>query len=160
MSAQYQQHLRDFCAYPISIVGQLALDQNINCQTNSPEPALVNWKVQLTIPNYALYATTDSSGHYEMHDVPGDDYLLSAIMPANLWESCLGDVPIAIPDTGNLAVVQDLSIQIVADCALMTMDIATSALRRCFSGTYSIHYCNEAPSLPTVPTYKLSLTRC
>lgn len=128
--------------YPGQISGQVALDENVNCLIDSSEQALVNWKVQLTSPNYALYATADSSGYYEMRDVPGDDYLLSAVVPSNLWESC-ADIPVAIPDTGSLAVVQDFPIQVVADCPFMTLDIATPALRRCFSNNYSVHYCND-----------------
>ncbi len=129
--------------YPGQISGQLALDANVNCLNDSSEQALANWKVQLLSDNYSLYTTTDSSGYYEIQDVPGDDYLLSAVTSSNLWESCLGEVPVAIPDTGSLALVQDLPIQIVADCPFMTIDIATPALRRCFSNNYSVHYCNN-----------------
>jgi len=129
--------------YPGQLSGQLALDANVNCLTDSSEQTLANWKVQLQSPDYALYTTTDSSGHYEMQDVPGDDYLLSAVTSSNLWESCLGEVAVAIPDTGTLALTQDLPIQIVAECPFMTLDIATPLLRRCFSNTYRVHYCNN-----------------
>ena len=61
--------------------------------------------------------------------------------------------PFAIPDTGILAIQQDLPLQVVADCPFMTLDIGTARLRRCFPGTYTV-YC----SLPTA-TAILSPTR-
>lgn len=128
--------------YPGQISGQLALDANVNCQIDSAETGLPDWNVQLISPNYALYATTDSNGHYEMLDVPGDDYLLSAIQPSTLWESCPDSIPIAFPDTGSLTVVQDIPVQIVADCPFMVLDIGTPALRRCGNSYYIVHYCN------------------
>ena len=129
--------------YPVSITGQMVLDDNVNCLIDSSEQALANWKVELISPSLSLYATTDSTGHYEMSDIPGGDYLLSAVAPSSLWESCAGELPFAIPDTGALAIQQDLPLQVVADCPFMTLDIGTARLRRCFPGTYTVHYCND-----------------
>jgi uncharacterized repeat protein (TIGR01451 family) len=129
--------------YPGQLSGKLAIDDNLSCLIDFSESTLANWKVRLSSANYHLYSTTDSSGHYELLDVPNDDYLLSAIIPSNLWESCAGDVPISVLDTGIVSLTQDLPIQSLVDCPFMTIDIATPVLRRCFANNYSVHYCNE-----------------
>ncbi len=129
--------------YPGNIAGVLALDANVNCQYDSTEQGFKNLNVQLLGTNHALYATTDNSGRYEISDIPGDDYLLSAQVPSALWESCVGTVQVAIPDTGSVAVVQDFPIQILEECPFMSLDISTPILRRCFQNQYTVNYCNE-----------------
>ncbi len=133
--------------YPGYITGKLALDDNVNCLNDSTELALQNLKVQLLGPNHSLYATTDQSGHYEITDVPGDDYLLSAGVPSTLWESCVGMVQVAVPDTGSITVVQDFPIQVLEECPFMTVDIATPILRRCMTNYYTVNYCNQGSTV-------------
>jgi len=129
--------------YPGSITGKVAIDENVNCLIDSVEPDLVNWKIQLLGTEYSLYTTIDSSGYYNLQDIPGDNYEFSTITPSTLWESCIGELNIVIPDTGTLTINQDFPIQVLADCPFMTVDIGTPVLRRCFASTYSVHYCNE-----------------
>ena len=129
--------------YPGQISGIIAKDSNLDCLVDTTEQALAYLKVALKSTSIALYASADSNGQYEILDIPGGDYLLSAVMPSNLWESCDTDIPIAIPDTGTISIVQDLPVQVLEDCPFMTLDIATPFLRRCFQNTYTVNYCNQ-----------------
>jgi hypothetical protein len=48
--------------FPNQLIGQLAIDDNVNCLIDATEQTLANWKIQLISPSYNLYTNTDSSG--------------------------------------------------------------------------------------------------
>jgi len=128
--------------YPGTISGQLNLDENVNCLNDTLEQPLAHWIVVLS-GGVNLFATTDSSGNYEIGDVPGGDYQLSVVPVSNVWEPCPAVVPVTVPDTVATAVQQDFPIQALADCPAMTIALSTPLLRRCFENTYTVYYCNN-----------------
>lgn len=128
--------------YPGTLNGQLALDANVNCLNDTMEQPLAHWLVTLS-GDVNLFAATDSTGHYQLGDVPAGDYQLSVVPLSGIWEPCPAVVPVGIPDTGSTEIQQDFSIQALVDCPFMTIDLSTPLLRRCFENTYTVYYCNN-----------------
>lgn len=124
-----------------SATGWVRIDQNANCTTESNETPLENWLVTAQGPSGVFYSTTFSDGRYYLFTPPGT-YEVFLTPPNDLWSIC-GDtisgltVPAAGPDTFNFAA------HPVLDCPKMDVDISAPFLRRCFTSTYSVYYCNE-----------------
>ncbi len=127
--------------YPVLISGQIALDANVNCLTDSTEAPLANWVVQV-VGNEVAFATTDESGFYTL-GLPAGDHEIQVIPPSDLWEACPIMAAISVPDTGSTSLQQNFALTPVVDCPAMTVSLSTPFLRRCFENTYLVRYCND-----------------
>ncbi len=58
-----------------------------------------------------------------------------------IWEVCNNNIPVyADGDQDSIAV--DFHIQPLIDCPVLSVDLSTPLLRRCFFNTYIVNYCN------------------
>ncbi|MEZ4933093.1 MAG: hypothetical protein R2788_13355 [Saprospiraceae bacterium] len=79
----------------------------------------------------------------QLLDLPSEGvFEVSAHSPNDdLWESCVLSQTITVDNTTNETV--DFPVQPLLDCALMSVDLSTPMLRRCFNSNYHVKYCNE-----------------
>ena len=89
---------------------------------------------------------SDENGHYQLNLDTGT-YTISYLPPNNLWEqSCLNELEtytLTLTSTSEDIENIDFANTILADCALMDVEINTPLQRRCFTNTYTVQYCNE-----------------
>jgi uncharacterized repeat protein (TIGR01451 family) len=123
-----------------TISGKVNLDENENCQTDNGEIGYENWMVA-AIGNEDFYALTDADGNYEIHVLPGD-YVVQFLSPNALFDVCDNGIFTTIVDENDVKIV-DFQVQKEAECALMSVDISSPFLRRCFNSKYILKYCNE-----------------
>jgi uncharacterized repeat protein (TIGR01451 family) len=123
------------------VQGRVVVDDDENCEAGASETGLEEWIIEIRKGNEYLYASTDDQGRYEILLDTGD-YVLRAIMPNLYWESCAGEVSISLTTFYDTTAV-DFPINAIVDCPLMTVDVSTSFLRRCFENDYTVQYCNH-----------------
>lgn len=132
------------------IEGFLKKDANDNCLPDAAETNVANWIIKATGGGQIFYSLTDSAGHYFM-GVPLGNYLVEALPPNALWQFCSPVavvVPVA-PDT----VQADLAAFALNDCPVMTVELSSSLLRRCFDNNYyHLTACNTG-SVPATDAY-------
>lgn len=127
-----------------SIVGNVLEDVNLNCLSDAGDSGLNQWIVQATGATGTYFALTNATGAYELYVEPGDTYKVIAVPLSLLWAACpsIPDVTVNFPN--QIYPAQDLLFQKVAGCPLLTVDISSGNLRRCFSNNlFSVHYCNN-----------------
>jgi len=129
----------DECA---NLEGYVYADWNTNCTLESSDSDLSN--IAIRIANAAgdeYFAYTDNDGFFRVELVPGA-YTATVIPPANnLWDPCQATFSVNLAPGQTVA--QDFFLQPEAICPAMTVSISTPILRRCFSSTYSVFYCNQ-----------------
>lgn len=123
-----------------TIIGRVLRDTIANCQTDA-EPGLAHWIVQ-AVGTATYYGITDALGQYHIEVQPGS-YTLSTIPPNVLWEPCPLQPTVTVTQPNDTLVADDLLVQKTANCPALTVAIATAQMRRCFSGSYTVDYCNE-----------------
>jgi len=126
-----------------SIEGRVLQDTVANCATDAGEPPLAGWIVKAE--GAAIYfGVTDANGQYQIFVEAGDTYAISGVAPSPLWLPCpaIPDVVVANPnDTLNAG---DLLFQKLAGCPMLSVNIGSGNLRRCFSNNFfSVSYCNN-----------------
>jgi uncharacterized repeat protein (TIGR01451 family) len=138
-----------------SIRGKVFFDQDETCtQTNGDTP-LANWNVVATGTNGSFYGNTDGAGNYSIALLPGT-YDVSVFQENSLWSPCTATVP-------NVTVAQyaastvDFAQQAVADCPAMEVNLSTWFLRRCFSNSYTVNYCNQGTVTATNASVEVTL---
>jgi uncharacterized repeat protein (TIGR01451 family) len=132
------------------IAGRVLEDTNLDCQTDAGDALLKHWIVQAEGASGTYFAVTDTSGNYELFVEAGDTYQISAIPLSVLWGACppIPDVVASAPNQTYQA--QDLLFQKLASCPLLTVDITSGNLRRCFSNNlFSVSYCNNGTETAT-----------
>ncbi|MEZ4932097.1 MAG: T9SS type A sorting domain-containing protein [Saprospiraceae bacterium] len=133
------------CSY---IEGTVTWDTLENCLLDAGEPALAGWLVQAIDGNKTFYGTTDANGYYNIPVEPGD-YTVSLVPLNSLWGICQFDVLVSLPNLDETATVDFLAFKIPT-CPLLTIDISTPRLRRCFGGNfYNVNFCNEGTAPAT-----------
>ena len=125
------------------INGRVFQDTMANCQTDAGEPPISGWivKAQGNIGNY--YALTDANGNYQISVATGGTYTVSAVAASGLWLPCpaIPNVVATNPDETYFAA--DLLFQKLAGCPLLTVDLSSGNLRRCFDNNqFTVSYCN------------------
>ncbi|MCP4439197.1 MAG: T9SS type A sorting domain-containing protein [Aureispira sp.] len=124
------------------IEGNIYHDLDADCQKDSIELWSANIGIVKVENNLALtpplYAQVDADGHYYAF-VDSGDYRLSVLEPNSYWQACSG----TLITTTNSTNILNLGIQSLVQSPLLTVDIATPFIRRCFSGTYTVKYCND-----------------
>lgn len=126
----------------LSLEGRIIVDENLNCgQDESENNGFGGWIISFISNTNTYFATTDANGHFIGKLEPGP-YIIRVNAPNELWLPCENDLPITIPEVGN--VVEDISflVQAVSSCPSLNIDVGTPFLRRCFENTYSLNYCN------------------
>ena len=127
-----------------TIAGRVLQDTIENCLTDTGEPAIAGWIVKATGTPGTFYALTDANGDYEISVESGGTYSVSAIPTSNLWQSCPPIPDVAATDPDETYTANDLLFNKLAGCPLLTVDLSSSNLRRCFSTNYfSVQYCNH-----------------
>ncbi|WP_282774819.1 DUF7619 domain-containing protein [Phaeodactylibacter xiamenensis] len=131
--------------YTNQLNGQAFLDLNNNCQKDDNEPSLPNTGLSLTKPGFENVAITDTEGFYEMVADTGN-YTINPYFNSPYYAA---DCPSFAPafsgffDTLNL----DIPATPIVECPLMQVHLNTPFLRRCFSSTYYVDYCNIGTAL-------------
>ncbi len=128
---------------PNAVAGTLREDTDANCQADAAEPGFGPRIVRAKIGSDEYFGLADASGHFEVADLPAGPYDLTvAALPHSFFDVPCPPVTVAMPDTADITLAQDLSMRKLVDCPLMTLDVGTWALRRCVNSTYTIKYCN------------------
>jgi uncharacterized repeat protein (TIGR01451 family) len=140
------------------VTGNVFVDETNNCALDAGEPALAGWTVQivgLTTGN-VYHATADVNGTYAQVLPAADNQAqVSVASPANLAQNCPGEF--TVPLTTGQMTTQDLPVKLVEECPLLTVDIATNFLRRCFSSNYyQVKACNLSAN--TIPDATVEIT--
>lgn len=125
------------------IHGRVLSDSILNCQADAGELGLEGWIVSAIGTNTQFFAVTDANGDYEIAVEQGDTYNISVVPLSNLWIPCPSIAPIVANTPGQIYQADDILFQKLVGCPLLTVDLSSGNLRRCFSNnSYSIKYCN------------------
>lgn len=140
--------------YNNTISGNIYDDQNGNCQLDSAEFRFEN-RIVKAVGHKTFYAVTDANGFYSM-DVDTGTYQVILVPSTNhsYWAtSCTGDTAsVSIPNANTFIDVHYPQTALVL-CPLMSVDVSTPFLRRCFPNNYSVQYCNNG----TVDEYNAAI---
>jgi hypothetical protein len=131
--------------YGNTLQGYVYADANADCMVSDGEYSFGNWLVKAE-GLQTFYTSTDANGFYWVRVDTGSYELTLTPAATNVyWEtaSCANDtIQINIPQ--NLTTIETSFPQSAnAYCPLLTVDMGTPFLRRCFNNTYVIHYCNN-----------------
>ncbi|MCC7465672.1 MAG: hypothetical protein IT261_05355 [Saprospiraceae bacterium] len=126
------------------ITGRVLEDDNLNCQTDAGDAPLNHWIVRAEGTLGTYFAVTDANGDYELFVEAGDTYQITAVPLSVLWGACAPIPDVAATAPNQTYAAQDLLFQKLAGCPLLTVDITSGNLRRCFSNNlFSVSYCND-----------------
>jgi len=118
------------------IRGRVVLDASINCQNDPGEPGLSNWIVKAEGQFGDYYGVTDGNGDYQIYVEPGDMYSVAAVPLSNLWLPCAPIPGVVVANVNETLLAEDLLFQTLAGCPLLTVDITSGNLRRCFGNNF------------------------
>ncbi|WP_020535938.1 T9SS type A sorting domain-containing protein [Lewinella cohaerens] len=129
------------------IQGNVFHDQNSSCSWDTGENGLSNWVITAlnNATQHTYTTTTDSLGDYQLALFNGT-YDVMVSPPVPIWQTCPGQtiqtVTITTQDTPPEIEEVDFPIVAIYECPVLTVDISTPFLRRCFNNTYYVEYCN------------------
>ncbi len=130
--------------YGNTLQGYIYADANANCSNDPEEYKFQNWMVKAT-GNQTFLTSSDETGFYWVR-VDTGNYQVT-LHPTGInpyWEnaSCTNDT-LNISITQPLTTIDTSFAQTAsAFCPLLTVDMGTPFLRRCFNNTYAVQYCN------------------
>ncbi|MFT4759633.1 MAG: putative repeat protein (TIGR01451 family) [Paraglaciecola sp.] len=132
------------------ITGNVWFDETENCELDAAEIPLEDWIVQALGTDLTFSRATDEMGYYS---IPADlgEYTVVVTPPVIYWNPCENELPVNLVEYGDSAAI-DFPTQALIDCPLLTIDISTPFLRRCFENTYSVNYCNQG-TIPAEDAY-------
>jgi len=125
------------------INGRVFQDTMANCQTDAGEPPISGWivKAKGILGNY--YALTDANGNYQISVATGGTYTVSAVAASGLWLPCTAIPNVVATNPDETYFAADLLFQKLAGCPLLTVDLSSGNLRRCFDNNqFTVSYCN------------------
>lgn len=134
--------------YGNTLQGYVFADADADCNLTNGEHPFSNWLIKAEGAQ-TFYTSTNEDGFYWLR-VDTGNYQLTLQPPSNsvYWEtsSCANDtVQLSIPT--NLSTIETSFPQTADEfCPLLSVDLGTPFLRRCFNNTYVIHYCNSGTS--------------
>ena len=120
--------------------GQVVIDANSNCQADSLEQGFEGLVLTFVGTQDTIYTTTDSFGQYQIALDPGE-YIVHLDQPNEYWSLCTNDVPLVVHDTASI-LYPDFVLQAAIACPVLSVDVSTPFLRRCFDNTYQVRFCN------------------
>lgn len=135
------------------ISGFVRIDTLENCQSDPGEPPMAGRIVQAVGAQGAYYGLTDATGAYTIFVPAGDTYAVTAVPPSVLWASCPAIPDVAAPDANQTYPAADILFQKLAGCPLLSVDMSSGNLRRCFNTNFfHVLYCNDGTE-PAVDAY-------
>lgn len=142
------------------ITGSVYEDTNNNCIQDSSELGLAGRLVRLQPGGYL--STTNSNGYYGFCGVGVDTYTVELLIDTFLWSSTCPNpsVRTVITQTPNDTInSENFGIKVNNSCSNLWVDIATPAMRPCFSNnTAYIYYCNNHESTASSDSVEISVT--
>lgn len=140
---KYTQIIKIFDAPEAIVTGNVYLDTLDNCNYDSGEPLLAGWTVKATglVSGEEREGLTNSSGAYTLL-LPSVDTMAEVTLsaPFNFGQNCPSIYTIAT-ESGETSV-QDIAVHLETVCPLLSVDLTTPRLRRCFPNTYTVQACN------------------
>ena len=124
------------------VAGKISFDADDDCEPDAAETAAAQHLVQIDQGNFSFLTTTSDSGTYFFPQVDAGPFTLTVIPMSNIWEQCNGPLNAVMPDSTDFTLHIDQSVDALADCPVMRVDIGTPFLRRCFPNIYTVRYCN------------------
>jgi hypothetical protein len=141
--ATLYEYNQEFLNEQLLVTGTVFLDTTGNCTQDPGERILAGWKVKgVGHPSNVVYtAITDGDGVYELTVCPQDTLVeVSLNVPGNIAGGCPATFDVVV--VSGVPGVQDIPAILNNECDLLSVDIATGNMRPCFSGSYSVSYCN------------------
>jgi hypothetical protein len=132
------------------IQGQVRKDNNNNCRIDVADSELRLGIVEATRTDGEIFRTIVNNTKYGILCDTGS-YSIKYIAPNNLWQNCTPSVSRQILAVGTTDTV-DFSIKSIVDCPILTVDLSTNGLRRCFNNNFQINYCNNG-TVPATNAY-------
>ncbi len=131
--------------YNSVLYGKVFKDENFDCALQAGEKGLENRIFRIDKPADGTYYffNGDKDGNYKVNLDTGS-YVMKKVNSQNmpLWTSCQPAYVFQLSNNGD-SIKLDLPQKTTANCPLLSVDISTSVLRRCFSNNYyNILYCN------------------
>ncbi len=131
------------CIDGASYTGSIYHDQNGNCQFDEGEPTLQN------IPVFAeggeIQTLSGEDGEFNILLETGIQEI-AALLPNSLWAySCPEEVPVvgeALSYDDDIVGI-DFGLIPLSTCPMMTVEISTLILRRCFDTQVYVEFCNQ-----------------
>lgn len=125
-----------------TIEGTIYDDTDLNCAYSGADLPLENWLVEI-LPG-PIYATTDASGYYSANVLNGT-YTVNQIIPnSNIWQAgCPSNSSQTVTVSGGTTATADFALEAQLYCPILTVDVASSFLRKCHTENFIVHYCNE-----------------
>jgi hypothetical protein len=131
--------------YSNTLQGYVFDDFNTNCQTDAAEYRMENRIIEVQ-GNQSYWTSTDSDGHYWLRVDTGNYLMILHPSPnAPYWQTspCSNDtLQLSIPNQYT-SIDTSFAMEAIAYCPLLTVNLATPFLRRCFDSNYYVHYCNN-----------------
>ncbi len=132
-------------AYLSWIDGTVRIDANNNCLAEPGESPLQNWLVRAEGLNGHYYGKSAANGQFSVMAPPGT-YAFTLLPPSNLWAPCQSPLPnVTTTQLGHTTV--EFPVQAAVECPYMTVDLSTERLRRCFTNSYHVNYCNQGTTV-------------
>lgn len=128
------------CAPKTYITGQVNLFGDTDCSNPFPTVNYIGWKVAAVSEERTIYRSVSPNGSYYI-PVPLGIYDLTLIPPTDLWTPCVPSVSIEVP-TLESDYTLDLGAYANRVCPLLSVDLSTPFLRRCFDNFYVCQYDN------------------
>lgn len=128
---------------PHFVKGEVYYDKNNNCIKDIDEPLLPDWEIVLNDGNIKQIKKSKSDGSFWFF-IPNGEYHAKLKIPnTNLWTICENDIEISlnssIKDTTNIS----FALQAIKNCSNLNVEASTTMLRKGFSDSYIINYCNN-----------------
>ncbi|MBK6932385.1 MAG: hypothetical protein IPH12_16630 [Saprospirales bacterium] len=143
VASQFIENDPDECGH---LEGFVLADWNTNCTKEPSDEGLSQVRLRLQNASGQIsYAFSDASGHYSIEVLPGT-YTVEVIPASALWQPCQSSVSVTLAP--NQFVTRDFLLKPLAICPAMSVDIAIPFLRRCFTNTYHVAYCNNGTAAP------------
>lgn len=143
--------------HPNTVQGTVAGDLNLNCMVEPTDIPLPNsvLKASKNGQSFYLFTLADSLGQYAVQADTGN-YTIQLQNPGYLWEPCADSVVVNLPAVGMTATA-DFPLQPLAECPLMTIELYTPSLVRCFQNTFHVQYCNIGSAMAAGASVKITL---
>lgn len=123
------------------VEGEIKVDADADCSTDDSQDGRKNWIVAAHGTNFSFYTNTDEQGRY-LFFLDTGSYQIQSITPNSLWwDFCEDSQAVTLEqyferDTANFTALA------LVDCPLLSVELGTVGLRRCFENNIRVTYCN------------------